>query len=137
MAIKRSKSSEAYFTRYKNSKLYEVNRKKKLERQLKLNPKNADQINKAIKNLTGYRRDTPKSPVWSSTLKNAAYLYKLFAGKFDKNINSMDKDIQAAALKTRKESIFANYKEPKMERRSMYSLASRAHDRAGRLTWEQ
>lgn len=54
-----SKHQKDLYATYKASNKFEVNRKKKLQRQLKLNPGNAAQIEAALKNIS-YRRKTPK-----------------------------------------------------------------------------
>lgn len=136
MAIKRSKSSELYYTQYKNSKKAETNRKKKLEKQLKLQPNNAEQIKKAIANAS-YRRKTPKTSVWDATSRAAAILMKRFVGKFDKNVLSSDFEIQAAAARVRKEVWFVSKKVPNQAKTSMFALAARAHDGRGNLIWAQ
>lgn len=136
MATKRSKSSELYFTRYKNSKLAEANRKRKLERQLKLQPGNEKQISLAIKNIR-YRRHTPKVHEWSPTKRAVATIMKTFVGVFDKNVLSNEFEVQVAAAKVRKEAWFTNTEEIVPKYKSMYCLANRAHDGRGNLLWAQ
>ena len=65
-AGKRSKSAEAYSARYKTSG-FAANRKKKLERILKQQPNN-EQVKMALKDIH-YRRQTPKTSVWSASAK--------------------------------------------------------------------
>lgn len=77
-ANKTSKSSESYFSRYKTGKVYEQNRRRKLQKQLTLQPNNADQINKALSNIT-WRRNAPKTPKWSHSAIAEIMLLKLFA----------------------------------------------------------
>lgn len=67
-AGKRSKSAEAYSARYKTSG-FAANRKKKLERILKDQPEN-EQVKMALKDIH-YRRQTPKTTVWSASAKRA------------------------------------------------------------------
>lgn len=80
-AGKRSKSQEAYASRYKST-IFAANRKKKLERIVKEQPNN-EKAAMALKDIH-YRRGTPKTSVWSSSTKQAAALLASFA----KNTNS-------------------------------------------------
>lgn len=73
-------SHKSYYTNYKTSKRWSTNRLKKLERALKRNPENAEQIKKAMANVE-YRRKTPIVPKWSATTRRIAELFKLFQGK--------------------------------------------------------
>lgn len=70
-AGKRSKSSEAYSARYKTSG-FATNRKKKLERILKQQPNN-EQVKMALKDIH-YRRQAPKTRVWSASAKRVTNL---------------------------------------------------------------
>lgn len=65
MAISRSKSKEMYFTKYKTSKTFEVNKKRKLLKLLKLQPNNL-QIPAALACIRS-PRGAPKVPKWSHT----------------------------------------------------------------------
>jgi hypothetical protein len=105
MAIKTSKSAEGYFAKYKSSGKEASNRLKKLERQLKLQPGNAEQITKAIKNIH-HRRKTPVAPYWSHSMIATARLVKSFTGKFDKLAFHPDPKNSEAALRTRKSGKF-------------------------------
>ena len=96
MAIKRGKSAENQAATYKTQKRWESNRRKKLERQLKIQPNN-EQVKKAMSNIY-YRRKTPVVPQWSSTTRQMAKIIKLFTGRFDRDILSSNKDVASAAL---------------------------------------
>lgn len=108
MAIKRSKSAEMYFTKYKTGKVYEVNRRKKLEKLLLENPNNK-QIELALKDIH-YRRKTPKTHPWTHQKRAQVILNKVFekAGK-----------------------LLITLPEPKYK--SMNALGNRAHDKQGNL----
>lgn len=113
MAIKTSKSNESYFARYKQSNLYASNRRRKLQKQLKLQPGNAEQINTALANIT-WRRKKPTVAKWSHSAINDIILSKLFAkGPAIPKSPKID--------------------EPKAKYRE-FSLAARAHNR-GVLVW--
>lgn len=96
MATKRSKSAENQAALYKSSKRWESNRRKKLERQLKLQPNN-EQVKKALSNIY-YRRKTPTVREWSASTIRLAKIIKLFTGRFDRDILSSNKDVASAAL---------------------------------------
>lgn len=136
MAIKTSKSAEAYFARYKQSGVYAANRKRKLERMLRRQPNNA-QIALALKNITSYRRKDPKEPYWNHQMIETAKLYKLFLGAFDRGIFSQKAEDQEAARHVRNDNIFQKKQavEQKKKRISDYSIAARAHDAQGNLVW--
>ena len=84
---------------YKTSRRWEANRRRKLERQLKLNPNNAVQIEAALKNIV-YRRKTPTNRTWSSTRRQTAILYKRFTGKVNMDIFSNNEKLSGPALMT-------------------------------------
>jgi hypothetical protein len=96
MASKTSKGAEAYFARYKTSKTWETNRKRKLERALKEQPNN-ENIKLALKNIH-YRRKTPTSPYWSASMIKTAKMYKQWVGFFDKMIFHPDPKVHQLAL---------------------------------------
>lgn len=73
-------SHKGYYASYKNAKRWETNRRKKLERALKQNPENEEQIRKAIASIS-YRRKTPTTPKWTATTRRIAQLFKIFQGK--------------------------------------------------------
>lgn len=136
MAIKTSKSSESYFSRYKQSGLYATNRKRRLERVARQQPNNA-QIPLAIKSLTSYRRRTPKEAYWSHQMIETAKLYKLFVGVFDKGVFSQKPEDQEAARRVRNINLFDNKSKVVVQKKQIsdFSLAARAHDGRGNLVW--
>lgn len=71
---------KAYYANYKAAKKWSSNRLKKLERALKKNPENAEQI-KAAMSKVEYRRKTPTVPKWTATTRRVAQLFKTFQGK--------------------------------------------------------
>ena len=113
---KTSKSNEAYFTRYKSQGLYAKNRRARLERALKKNPNNEQQIRIALKELGSYRRSTPKVAKWSHTAIAQAMLAKLFKVPYQ-------------PVSAKKVHAFQK------KQRSDFSIAMRAHDKAGNLVW--
>lgn len=133
MAQKTSKSNEAYFARYKQGNLYAAHRKAKLERLAKLQPNNK-QIPIALKSLANYRRKSPNTPHWSHTMITTAKLYKLFTGKFNKDVFSQKPEDSDAARKIRNDELFPKIVKPR-SKYSDYSLAVRAHDGSGNLVW--
>ncbi len=123
-----SKLQEAHYTTYKNSKKWEKNRIRKLEAALKRNPNN-EQIKEAIKNVK-YRRKTPTTPQWNATQIQVAKLFKLFVGRFDKNIFSTNEKTASAAYATLK------YSGPSVEKSKVsFALGARAHNGKGDLVW--
>lgn len=131
MAKTASKSKQAYFTQYKSSSRWAANRKRKLERQLKLQPGNAEQIKSAIGRIS-YRRGTPKAPQWSHNAIRIAKLFKYFTGQAPIALFSSNPKLQAAALQYHNPSrVFDNLPEGKVS----FSLAARAHDKQGKLVW--
>lgn len=79
----RGKSHEAYYSRYKSGKVWEQNRKRKLNRALKRNPENSEQILAALGNMV-YRRSTPTVRHWSATSRRIAQLFKKIQGRVPK-----------------------------------------------------
>ncbi len=97
MAIKQgSVKAKANRTVYKTGNKELVNRKIKLQRQLKLQPNN-EQVVAALKDVKR-RRHTPKNPFWGSSMIAVAKLYKKFAGKFDPKVFHPDPKVSQAAL---------------------------------------
>ena len=78
------------------SNQWEINRKRKLEKQLKLQPNNK-QVELALENIHR-RRKTPTNREWSKSWIRIAKLFKMFAGRFDRNIMSSNQAVAAAAL---------------------------------------
>lgn len=78
------------------SNRWEINRKRKLEKQLKLQPNNK-QVELALQNIHR-RRKTPTNREWSKSWIRIAKLFKLFSGRFDRNIMSSNQAVAATAL---------------------------------------
>lgn len=133
---KKGTGREGYFAKYKSNKVYEANKKRKLERALKRNPNN-EQIKQALKDI-GFKRKKPKTPTWSPTQVRLVELIVSFTGKFDKNVFSSDVEAQIAAAHVRNEHLFSKSKPTSAKAsKSMFSLAARAHDGKGNLVWAQ
>lgn len=131
MAKTISKSKQAYYTQYKNTSRWAANRKRKLERQLKLQPGNEDQIKAAIGNVS-YRRATPKGRVWAHSHRRIAQLFKEFAGYAPQALFSSNPKVQSAALQYHNpERKFIGLPEGKVS----FSIGARAHDKQGNLVW--
>lgn len=103
-----SKHQKELYASYKAGNRMAINRKRKLERALKLAPNN-EQIALALKTI-GYRRKTPKTSQWSHTSKAFAHTKKQFAKQSQVVIASMPE-------------------------KAMYRLKARAHDSEGNLVW--
>jgi hypothetical protein len=93
----RSKTAEAASSVYKTSRRWESNRKARLERALKEQPNNAEQIKRAIKAMV-YRRRAPTNRVWPARWVKVAKLFKEFTGRFDPNIMSSNPETARNAL---------------------------------------
>lgn len=131
MAKTASKSKQAYFTQYKNTSKWASNRKRKLEKQLRLQPSNAEQIKAAIGRVS-YRRGTPKNPQWSHSAIRIAKLFKYFAGYAPADLFSSNPKVQSAALQYHNpERVWRELPEGKVS----FSLAARAHDKWGNVVW--
>ncbi len=96
MAKARSKTAEAYFSNYKSSKTWEKNRKRKLERTLKEQPNNK-KVQEALSGMV-YRRKTPNNREWSASWIRVAKIFKMFEGRFDRNIMSANPEVARTAL---------------------------------------
>lgn len=96
MAKSKSKTAEGNASRYKSEKRQESNRKRKLEKQLKLQPTN-EQVKLALKDIH-YRRKTPTKQEWSASWIATAKLFKEFSGRFDRNIMSANPKVSQEAL---------------------------------------
>lgn len=131
MAKTSSKSKTAYLSQYKSTSRWASNRKRKLERQLKLQPGNAEQIKAAIGNIS-YRRKTPTNRVWSHSAIRTAQLFKYFSGRGSLDLFSSNPKTQAAALQWfNPERKFVGVPDGKVS----FSLAARVHDKQGNLVW--
>lgn len=116
---------------YKTSRRWEANRRRKLERQLKLNPNNAVQIEAALKNIV-YRRKTPTNRTWSPTRRQTAILYKRFTGKVNMDIFSNNEKLSGPALMTH--GTFKTKSTGRTDR--MFALGTRAkHAGTDTLAW--
>lgn len=119
----RSKTAENYSAQYKSSKRWESNRLRRLARTLKEQPEN-EQVKAAMKGMV-YRRKTPNTREWSASWIAIAKLFKMFCGKFDRNImSSNDKTAQEAMHTSRKNIPFTM---PLGRDKSMFSLLNRAN----------
>lgn len=119
----RSKTAENYSAQYKSSKKWETNRKRKLERVLKEQPEN-QQIKDALKSIL-YRRKTPNTREWSASWIRTAKLFKLFTGKFDREIMSSNDKVASEAMRlSRKERPFTM---PLGKSKSFFSLYERSN----------
>lgn len=122
MAIKTSKSQTAYYARYKTSRVWESNRKRRLERALKAQPEN-EQIKRALKNMV-YRRRTPTNHVWSASWVRTAKIIKAFTGRFDPSIMSSNPETARLALQKVPENR-DKFVAPVSEHKSFFSIAAR------------
>ena len=130
MAKTTSKSKQGYYSAYKASSKWKTNRERRLQKLIKQNPGNKEQLELAIKNLV-YRRKTPGTTgSWSKTNIHVAKLFKLFAGRVDKDIFSSNPKVQAAALMLRGNTQFKEHK-GKVD----FTFKARAHDKYGNLVW--
>lgn len=132
---KKGTCREAYFAKYKTSKIYEANKKRKLERVLKSQPNN-DQVKMALKDIS-FRKRKPKTRQWSASQIAIVKLFMLFSGRFDKAFFDKDVEKSIAAANVRNTSLVkkSNYKLANESR--MFSLMARAHDGKGNLVWMQ
>jgi hypothetical protein len=119
----KSKTAENYSALYKSSNRQASNRKRKLERQLKLQPNN-EQVKLALKNI-GYRRRTPTTPTWSASWIRVAKLFKEFGGRFDRDIMSANADVARAALQKQSPKAASFVQGP--QDKNPFSLASRVN----------
>ena len=107
----------------------EANRKRRLERQLKLQPNNK-QVEAALKSTKSRRKASVKR-VWSHSARALAQLFKEFSGSAPVALFSTNQKIQQDALMVRRDS--TKYKVP--EGKVNFSLGARAHDSKGNLIW--
>ncbi len=90
------KSKVAQAASYKLNKRWESNRLRRLTRTLKEQPNN-EQIKAAMKGMV-YRRKKPLKREWSASWVRIAKLFKLFCGRFDRDIMSSNEATAKAAL---------------------------------------
>ena len=124
MAKGRSKQQQGKYASYKTSMTWAKNRAAKLARHLKAHPSDAQAV-AASKNIS-YRRKTPKTQVWSSTMRATARIFKLAEGRVPNNIfNANDQVRQAARMSCKnKAKAFGGVK-------SMFALGTRATMKVG------
>lgn len=99
MAKAAGASKTSQYTSYKTSSRWRANRERKLMQDLKRNPGNAAQIEKALKGIK-YRRKKPVTPQWSHTKKRWAQMLKEVSGScphkvFNSNTKIADEALQA------------------------------------------
>lgn len=116
-------------TTTKSASTAEINRKRKLLKQLKLQPNN-EQVKDALNNIK-YRRKTPKGQEWSKTDIAIAKLFKEFNGRADWDLFSSNPKVQAAAISKHSAKDFRNIPDGKVS----FTLGARAHDKYGKLVW--
>jgi len=126
VATKRSKSAENQAALYKSSKRWESNRRKKLERQLKLQPNN-EQVKKALSNIY-YRRKTPTVREWNSSTRQLAKIIKLFTGRFDRDILSSNKDVASVALQKAASKPDQQKNKVQVADKNFFSIGARLRD---------
>jgi hypothetical protein len=105
------------------SNRWEINRKRKLEKQLKLQPNN-EQVRLALQNIHR-RRKTPTNREWSKSWIRIAKLFKLFSGRFDRSIMSSNQAVAGSALQ--KPGKFAQQTQKPMQGsdKNFFSLGAR------------
>jgi len=125
-----SKSKTSHYSNYKSSSRWQSNRKRKLLKQLKLQPNN-EQLKDALVNIK-YRRKTPgQKAMWSKTNIQIAKLFKLFTGAANIDLFSSNPKTQAFALMQKTD----NKHRVKVDGKVSFSLGASAHDTRGRLVW--
>jgi hypothetical protein len=128
MATKTSKGQEGYYARYKSGNVHAKNRKRKLERQLKLQPNN-EQVKNALKDIN-YRRRTPGADGWSHSGIRMAKLFKEFCGSFDKAVLSSNIKQASEALQKLGSTAVAPKFDPKsLQIKQPFSIEARMRTR--------
>ena len=126
-----SKSDQNYWARYQSSKIWETNRKRKLNRHLKTH--SSDKCaEKALDNIK-YRRKTPKAPFWTSGNIYIAKLFKQFAGHVNVDMFNANQKIQQDALNSYSKT--TGLTKVNQTSRVSFSIGTRAHDGKGRPVW--
>jgi hypothetical protein len=128
MAKGRSKQQQGRYSSYKASQTWMSNRRKRLEKTAREQPNN-EQVIKALKNIT-YRRKTPNSRVWSSTMRRTAVLFKMFEGSVNMAIFSANDIARTTAVMSHKQK--GKYAG---SIKTMFSIGARAHHKLGELIW--
>lgn len=121
-AHKTSKSNEGYFAKYKTNNTFQKNRRIKLERLIKQQPNN-EQLNKALADMRA-RRTTPKVPYWSHQMIRTATLFKLFTGRFDKDVFSNDPKVAHQASLAKCDKFWEQYTPIPTPKGSMFSIGA-------------
>jgi hypothetical protein len=103
----------------------QANRKRRLQKQLKLQPTNK-QVENALLEV-GTLRKAPKSSQWSHSAIRLAKLYKEFSGRAPKELFSSNPKVQQAAQSVPSTKIFTNLPQGKVD----FSIAARAFMRKG------
>jgi hypothetical protein len=122
MAGKTSKSQTAYYARYKTSRVWETNRKRRLERTLKAQPNN-EQVKQALKGMV-YRRKTPTNRPWSASWVRVAKILKEFTGRCDPGILSSNVETARIAMQKPGTTIHVPMSSPF---KSMFSIEARLY----------
>jgi hypothetical protein len=105
------------------SNRWEINRKRKLEKQLKLQPNN-EQVRLALQNIHR-RRKTPTNREWSKSWIRIAKLFKLFSGRFDRNIMSSNQAVAGSALQKQGKIAQEPQKLMQVSDKNFFSLGAR------------
>ena len=105
------------------SNRWEVNRKRKLEKQLKLQPNN-EQVKLALQNIHR-RRKTPTNREWSKSWIRIAKLFKLFSGRFDRSIMSSNQAVAGSALQKPGKFVQQSQKLMQVSDKNFFSLGAR------------
>lgn len=106
----------------------QANRKRRLQKQLKLQPDNV-QVQNALLEV-GRQRKAPVTQQWSHTAIRLAKLFKEFRGSAPKELFSSNPKVQQAALSTPSTKVFLDLPQGKVD----FSLGARAFMRKG-STW--
>jgi hypothetical protein len=125
-----SKSDTNYYSRYQSNKVWETNRKRKLNRHIKTHP--GDECAKRALGAIKYRRKTPKDPQWTPGKIKVAMLFKEFAGHVNKDIFNSNQKIQQDALLSYSRGGRGAVSRVNQTSRVDFSIGARAHDNQGR-----
>jgi hypothetical protein len=105
------------------SNRWEINRKRKLEKQLKLQPNN-EQVRLALQNIHR-RRKTPTNREWTKSWIRIAKLFKMFSGRFDRDIMSSNQAVATSALQRHSNIAQQPQKLMAMSDKNFFSIAAR------------
>lgn len=106
----------------------QANRKRRLQKQLKLQPNNT-QVQNAVLEV-GRQRKAPGTPQWSHGAIRLAKLFKYFTGRAPKELFSSNPKVVQAALTTPSTKQFVKLPQGKVD----FSIGARAFMREGK-TW--